>query len=140
MMAITLSPAERVALLAAAQWFLPPDNAYPSFAEADPDDQVLHLVLEQLAPLQDEIHAALAAVPAGDVEEYMGGLSDADAAQFETLRTLCLGWYFTCRPVWELLGYTGRRPVPITEGEADHHLRGGILDPVIERGKIYRPA
>lgn len=139
-MAFTLSDNEHRALRAAAHWFLPPDESYPSFAEADPDSQVLPLVLDQLAPLHAEIRAALAAIPDGDIEEYMEGLVAADPGQFETLRTLCLGWYFTCRPVWNLLGYTGRRPVPITEGEAEHHLRDGILDPVIERGKIYRPA
>ncbi|MUL81861.1 MULTISPECIES: hypothetical protein [unclassified Mycolicibacterium] len=139
-MTFTLSDAEHRALLSAAGWFLPPSDKYPTFAVADPDNAVLALVLEQLEPLEDEIRAVLAGVPDEGVEGNMTALEESSPEQFEILRTLCLGWYFTCRPVWNVLGYTGRRPVPIGAGEAEQYLSGGILDAVIQRGKIYRPA
>lgn len=139
-MSVELTAEEQRALRAAATWFLPPSAAYPSFDHADPDNSVLGRVLHQLAPLHDEIRAALHALPANGVADHLHDLQATDADQFATLRTVCLGWYFTCRPVWNALGYTGRRPAPIGVGEAEHHLRDGLLDPVIKRGKIFRPA
>lgn len=137
-MTIVLDDAEHCALLRAAEWFLPPNEQYPTFAAADPNRQVLALVLDQLVPLETELRAALAAIPEYGVADYLDNLPAAAPDHFDMLRTLCLGWYFTCRPVWHVLGYTGRRPIPIRAGEAEEYLSDGLLAPVVERGKIYR--
>lgn len=41
--------------------------------------------------------------------------------------------------VWRRLGYPGRKPTPVLDDEADFYLDGGLLEPVIARGPIYRP-
>ena len=137
-MTLQLNAIERKSLRRVTDWFLPALDGYPSLAIADPDERVLALVLTQLEPLGEAITAALAAVPSDGVDAHMTELHDRDEDGFILLRTLCLGWYFTCRPVWVALGYPGRVALPIAPGDADYDLRDGILDPVRLRGKIFR--
>lgn len=134
-----LNDIERATLVRVADWFLPDLERYPRLADADPDGGVLELVLSQLAPLQEAIVAALADVPADGLDHYLTALESSDAEQFVLLRTVCLGWYLTCRPVWTALGYTGRTPTPISPGDAEGFLRDDVLAPVRMRGKIFRP-
>jgi len=122
-----------------AEWFMPPAEGLPTTAEADPGERVLHLVLDQLQPVLPDITAALDAAAGLDTAAYLELLEREQPAVFDRLRVLFIGRYLTCRTVWELLGYMGRRPVPVLEGEAEKDLEGGLLDPVISRGKICRP-
>lgn len=134
-----LSPSQHDAAAAVAAWFFPPSADYPSSDQADPDGSVLLMVLEQLRPLRAQILAAINAVRLSDVNSHMVDLEDSDADAFELLRVLFVGRYLSCKPVWEMLGYTGRKPRPILEGEADMYLRDGLVEPAIARGKVYRP-
>ncbi|MDJ0459844.1 hypothetical protein PUN71_021785 [Arthrobacter sp. NQ7] len=122
-----------------AEWFVPQVDGYPTTAEADPDNSVLNLVLDQLQSHWTVIGEALDAAQDADVPEYLERLAAEEPATYGILRTVFVGRYLTCRPVWEVLGYTGRRPVPILPGEAEKFLEGGLLEPVRSRGKIYRP-
>lgn len=137
-MTLELNDIELRSLRSVAGWFLSASDDYPSLDAADPDGRVLALVLSQLTPLREDITSALAQVPTDGVDGYLTELQTVDDGRFQLLRTVCLGWYLTCRPVWVALGYTGRLPTPISPGDADHDLRDGILDPVIKRGKIFR--
>jgi len=49
--------------------------------------------------------------------------------------------YFLNPEVRRLLGYPGAAPQrkAAKPGEAEDYLRGGLLDPVVARGPIYRP-
>ena len=137
-MTLQLNVIELEALRRVTDWFLPALDGYPSLADADPDGRVLTMVLTQLVPLGEAITAALAAVPDDGVDAHMTELHGRDEDGFILLRTLCLGWYLTCRPVWAALGYPGRLPVPVAPGDADYDLRDGLLEPVRRRGKIFR--
>lgn len=139
-MTLALTEIELATVRSVTAWFLPDLSEYPTLDDADPDGSVLALVLSHLAPLGESISAALAAVPSDDVDAHMTALQRKDDEEFTLLRTLCLGWYLTCRPVWSTLGYTGRVATPIGPGEAEHFLRDDILAPVRVRGKIFRPA
>jgi len=136
---ISLTESQLQTARAVAEWFIPSAKGFPATAEADPDERVLHLVLAQLEPVLPDITAALDAAAGHDITAYLNRLEQEQPEAFELLRVLFVGRYLTCRPVWELLGYTGRRPTPVREGEAEKDLAGGLLDPVIARGKIYRP-
>ena len=141
-MITALTSAELAAARQMADFFMPATPGFPSSSEADPDESVLRLVLEQLRPVLPEIAAALDAAPidGGDgVDGYLRRLRDQDAETYELLRVLFVGRYLTCRPVWRILGYNGRRPHPIQPGEVEHDLEGDILLPVQVAGKIYRP-
>ena len=121
-----------------ADWFMPATPGFPSSSEADPDESVLRLVLEQFRPVWPEISAALGAASVQGVDRYLRRLAEQDDETFELLRVVFVGRYLACRPVWRVLGYTGRRPHPIQPGEAERDLADDILGPVIAAGKIYR--
>lgn len=121
-----------------SEWFIAPSDGYPSVTEADPDGEVLRTVLTALRPILSQISAALDAASGQDLDTYLPQLDDAGSPDFEVLMLVSRARYLSARPVWKVLGYTGRRPSPIEPGEADHYLRDGLLDPAIRRGKVYR--
>ncbi|MBO0824264.1 MAG: hypothetical protein J2P27_10470, partial [Actinobacteria bacterium] len=136
---ISLTQSQLITARAMAQWFTPPAPGFPSAAEADPDEHVLGLVLDQLEPVLPGIVDALDAAAGQDITAYLEQMEREQPERFALLRVLFVGRYLTCRPVWELLGYPGRLPAPVRAGEAEQDLAGGLLNPVISRGKIYRP-
>lgn len=140
----SLTSAELATAREMADWFMPATPGFPSSREADPDESVLHLVLEQLRPVRAQLAAAfdaaaLDAAAADGVDGYLSRLREQDSETYELLRVLFVGRYLTCRPVWRLLGYDGRRPHPIKPGEAERDLDDDILGPTVALGKIYRP-
>ncbi|NUH40166.1 hypothetical protein HUF15_25975 [Streptomyces samsunensis] len=134
-----LSPAQLRTARRMADWFMPEVPGFPTNAEADPDESVLRLVLDELHPHTGSIFSSLDAVVDGDIGDYLAHLGTDAPERYELLRILFIGRYLACRPVWSVLGYTGRRPLPIQPGEAEAHLRDDLLGPVRSRGKVYRP-
>lgn len=126
-------------LHAMAEWFMPAVEGYPSNDDADPDGSVLLLALDQLRPLLPAIAAALDCAAREGVTSYLQRIDATEADTYELLRTLLIGRYLMCRPVWDVLGYTGRRPSPIQLAEYENEFTDGILEPVLARGKIFRP-
>ena len=122
-----------------AEWFMPAVNGYPTNAEADPDGSSLLLALDQLRPMLPAILRAADDAGREEVDTYLNRIDATQADTYELLRTLFVGRYLMCRPVWDKLGYTGKKPLPIGQIEFDNDFSDGILEPVIARGKIYRP-
>ena len=99
------------------------------------------------------IDRALACRP--DLRELVSGVIGVDAEPREALKRLraeqpgvfdrfavtIAGIYFMNPDVRRLVGYPGDAPQRkrARPGEAEAYLKDGILDPVIERGPIYRP-
>lgn len=134
-----LTAAQLSAALEMAEWFMPPTPGFPTNADADPDMSVLRLVLDQFRPSMPQITAALDQAAQEETDTYLRRIRDGDTLTYELLRVLFIGRYLSCRPVWAVLGYTGRRRLPIQPGDAERDLQDGILDPVVARGKIFRP-
>lgn len=136
---LELTDAQLEILDTMSEWFIGPVDGFPTVAEADPENAVLRMALEQLSPLHAEITAAIDGASGLDVAAYLSDLEARGTPAFEILRTLLIGRYLSCRPVWKILGYSGRRPIPIRPGEAEEYLPAELLAPVRARGKIYRP-
>lgn len=117
----------------------PGGDGLPSAADADPDGKVLQLALHHLARDLDVLRAVLDQASEADPAAYLDALADRSPDQFEVLRRLLVCRYLTCRPVWDVLGYHGRRPSPPAAGEAEEFLSDGILDAVVARGPRYLP-
>jgi hypothetical protein len=64
-----------------------------------------------------------------------------DSGMFSRFAFAVSGAYLMNPRVRDLLGLPGNapKPNPAFPDEADHYLANGILNPVIERGPIYRP-
>lgn len=135
----TLTAAQLATLHDLAAVLTPAGDGIPSASEADPDGAVLRLALHHLARELPAIRTVLDRVdgrePAGFVEQ----LERESPGELELLVRLLVCRYLTCRPVWDLLGYDGRRPSPAEEGEAAHYLRDDILEVVRARGPRYVP-
>ena len=53
---------------------------------------------------------------------------------------MATGAYYLHPRVRRLIGYPGQKPDPAADDESDYWLRDGLLDPVIDRGPIWRQA
>ena len=81
-------------------------------------------------PLAELTAAARGRDPAAEVER----LENEDPPLFEALTTAVAGGYFLNPDVRERLGYPGQQAKPL-EDDFDQEL----LQPVIDRGTIFRP-
>ena len=133
-----LDARQRQTLRAAQDWFVTPVDGFPSPARADPDERVLDLVLAEVEPLLTELADVLDAGNSADVGAWLQSLESDNPAGFDLVRLVCLGRYLSSPPVWDVLGYRGRRPAPIRPGEAEEYL-DGLLEQPRRRGKVYRP-
>ena len=135
----TLTPEQTETVRAMCDWFVPPTvDAFPNWQVADPDESVLVLALEQLAPHREQLTAALDACADADAAKYLERVRVDDPPLFTLLFVLCMGRYLACRPVWQVMGYPGQRPTPVRPGEAEEYLADGLLDQPIARGKVFR--
>ncbi len=111
----------------------------PSFSEADNSGRFLTRAFEALPHLGPLALAAADGLGDADPREPVERLSAARPETFLALHLILVGAYLINRRVWKRLGYPGRKPVPVLDDEADFYLDGGLLQPVIARGPIYRP-
>jgi hypothetical protein len=117
----------------------PASETMPSFSEADKSGRFLLRAFEalpHLGPLALQAADGIGNLPP---REYLERLSSEQPETFSALHLILVGAYLINRRVWKRLGYPGRKPTPVLDDEADYYLEGGLLDPVIARGPIFRP-
>ncbi len=137
-----LTAAELSTLLAVADTLIPDGPAgrtpsrtpdYPRWldralaARRDAFDRVLALVAELGRLPRERLGAELRRL-AGDPD-----------SGFTELSTVVAGAYLLVPQVREAIGYPGQAHRPAPFDEAAEQIMDGILDPVIERGPIFRP-
>jgi hypothetical protein len=88
--------------------------------------------------LATELERVLARATGEPPEAALSRLGTEDPAGFDALVTVIAGAYTMSPKVRRRLGYPGQRPRPAYTDEAEWDLRGGLLDPVIARGRIRR--
>jgi len=69
--------------------------------------------------------------------EVVAQLQDENPASFAALAEIVAGAYFMNPQVRVAIGYHGQVPQPLAS--RPDHLNDGLLQPVIDRGPIYRP-
>lgn len=132
------TPEDLDRLRAYGDLLFPEDGAAPRFSSADADGEVLALAIEQVDHRLAAILAALEATPGDNPGERLRAFESADPVGFTYFRDVLACCYLSTQRVWEIIGYNGRKPRPPRPGEAEMYLVGGILDPVVTRGPIYR--
>jgi hypothetical protein len=77
----------------------------------------------------------------GEASEVLKALQENERPRFDAVAFITAGAYLINPRVRKLLGYPGPQPMknPALPDEAESYLEDGILDPVINRGPIYRP-
>jgi len=137
--AIVLSDEQTASLRQLGDALAPASETMPSFSEADKSGRFLLRAFEALPHLAPLAIAAADGLGDTDPREYLERLSVEQSEMFSALHSTVVGAYLINRRVWRRLGYPGRKPTPVLDDEAEFYLEGGLLDPVIARGPIYRP-
>ncbi len=117
----------------------PASETMPSYTEADKSGRFLVRAFEALPHLAPRALQAADGLGGADPHEYLARLQQERPDTFEALHLILIGAYLINRRVWKRIGYPGRKPKPLLDDEADFYLEGGLLDPVIARGPIFRP-
>jgi hypothetical protein len=136
--AVPLLPDEREALRKIADVLIPGGAGLPSASEADivgdPLDRVLGVVPGLRQTLSD------VAGRRGTASSVIEALRAQEQEVYERLIFALSGAYYIVPRVRRALGYPGvaPRPTPAASGEADYYLEDDVLQPVIDRGAIYR--
>jgi hypothetical protein len=133
-----LTPERAELLRACGSLVVPPEDGAPGFTEADADGQMLAAATVYAGQRLAQIAAAIESMPGSDLSERLNAFSREQPALFKHLREILVCCYLSTSKVWELVGYTGRKPRSPTPGEADEWLGSEILDPVRRRGPIYK--
>ena len=140
-----LTPGQLATLLRVADQLLPGRPGVDPAPSAVPD-------IESLVNVAVRARAESADVLLETVD-VLGRIDDADAldhalrrldaeqpAAFQLLSAVVVGAYLLSPEVRDLIGYPGQGPHPAPVDQAAEELSDGILDAVIARGPIYRPA
>jgi hypothetical protein len=137
---ITLDEAARARLAQLADQLIPGGHGLPSASEIGVHAKWIDRALAARPDLAAPLHAALARSEEPDVA--LERLREDDRGTFESFGYLVAGAYLMHPRVRKRLGYPSNvpKPKPAYPDEADMYLADGILDAVIERGPIFRPA
>jgi hypothetical protein len=96
-------------------------------ARRDSFDEIIGLVAELADCATDSLY------------ERLKQLSETSASGFEVLSSVLAGAYLVTPEVRGAIGYPGQAQRAPRFDEAADQIMSGILDPVIERGAIFRP-
>jgi hypothetical protein len=133
-----LSSEERRIFGMLADQLIPAGDGFPSASEAGVADEGLDQVLAVRPDLVDPLKSLLLRVKERAPTEFLDELRANDPVAFGVLAEVVPGAYFLNRDVRARLKYDGQSSRPIDRRE--DYLEDGLLQSVIDRGPIYRPA
>lgn len=107
----------------------------PSASEAGVPAEYADRVFDARPDMLGDTTSLLRAVKGEDPAQVIRRLRAHPSAQFDTLSEVVAGAYFLNPEIRELIGYPGRRDIPIETTVEDFK---ELTAPVTERGSIYR--
>ena len=125
---------DRETLAALADVLIPAAEGMPSASQAGATGALLDEVLRVRGDLEEPLATLTAAAANKDPRAEVDRLKADEPELFEALTTAIAGGYFMSDDVRERLGYPGQQALQL---EDDHD--PARLQPVIDRGPIYRP-
>jgi len=125
---------DRETLAGLADVLIPEEDGMPSASQAGATGELLDEVLSVRADLEEPLAVLSAAAAGRDPFQEVERLRGEEPARFEALTTAIAGGYFMSTEVRERLGYPGQQAL-----ELEDDLDSALLQPVIDRGTIYRP-
>lgn len=110
----------------------------PSAGMVDIGGTQLDLVLQARPDLERPLARALAADVDSPTLDWLRRLAQEDPEAHAALTLVVVGAYYLHPRVRELLGYEGQTGEEVTPDEYLRYVSEGLLDPVLERGPIFR--
>jgi len=129
----------RATLAALADVLVPEAEGMPAASQVEVQGKWLDRVLRARPDLASDLARVLVEARGREPVAEIARLQQGDPSGFATLALCVTGAYYMNPRIRKLIGYPGQiKNVPYPD-EADYYLRDGLLDPVLERGPIYRP-
>ena len=97
------------------------------------------LLLKVRQDIQDDFLRGVRAVRGMDGQAAANELNQKDARAFQVISLAASAGYYMSPRVRELIGYPGQESRPFDPNGTTDYLDDGLLQPVIDRGPIYRP-
>jgi hypothetical protein len=123
-----------------ADALIPAGDGMPAASAVGVADAQLDLVLHARPDLGRHLGRALALTDGMAPAEALAALAGLDPTAHGALLEAVAGGYYAHPQVRELLGYAGQQPVPVRPEDYPEYLAEGLLEHVVERGPVYRPA
>jgi hypothetical protein len=117
---------------------LPASGALPAASEAGVAGDMLDRILGWRPDLIADLLRGIASVRYLAPEAALKRLEAEDQAAFGAIRLTALGAYYLHPAVMRAIGYTGQQSRPVAPDESPDYLAPGLLEPVVERGPIWR--
>jgi hypothetical protein len=113
-------------------------HGMPAASSSDPDGKWLERALRARPDLAELVLRLIESARSSRPSEFVHALYSDDREAFEQLYTLVISVYYMNPKVMKAIRYPGQKPnVPFPD-EADVYLEDGILEPVLQRGTLYR--
>ena len=129
----------RATLAALADVLVPEAEGMPAASRVQVQGKWLDRVIRVRPDLAPDLARVLGEARGRDPDAEVARLQADDPPGFAALALVVTGAYYLNPRIRKLIGYPGQKPNPPYPDEADYYLRDGLLDPVIQRGQIYRP-
>jgi hypothetical protein len=130
----------RARLRAFADRLIPAAHDMPAASEVGVADRQLDRVLAARPDLAVPLERALADADPDDWEGTLERLSASDREAHDALLTVVAGGYYIDPGVRRKLGYDGQQPVEVRPEIIPNYVEEGLIEPLLARGPIYRPA
>jgi hypothetical protein len=129
----------RRTLAALADVLIPADELAPAASQIGVAGALLDRVLDARPDLAEPLANLLDNVEDEVPAEAVARLFSEDRASFRGLTTVVSGAYYLDVERRSAVGYPGTRPLPLlSEEESNDAVGDGLLDPVLERGSLFR--
>lgn len=129
----------RARLAALADALIPAGEGMPSASEASVAGEWLDAIVAAEPSFGPALAAVLEAADVADPAGELRRIETTDPAGWGTLTTVVAGAYFLNPEIAEMVGYPGRRAIPVDAESEPDWLQDGLLDSVKSRGPIFRP-
>jgi hypothetical protein len=130
---------EREAFACIADVLIPEAHGMPSARQVSVHRNGLDHILDLRPELTDDVRRGLEAVEDLDGEQAVAHLDSQDAATLAVIALVATSAYYLVPEVRQRLSYPGQRSRPVSPEEEGDYLLDDLLQPVTERGSIYRP-
>jgi hypothetical protein len=101
-------------------------------------DQLVICVAARIDVFDQLVDAFARAATAEDVERWVRALNDTEPEAFAFVSAVVGGAYLMVPEIQAYVGYPGQGRHPAPPTQIGDELSGGLLDPVIERGPIFK--
>ncbi len=132
-----VNDSQRATFAGLADALLPAVDDLPAASDVAVHGRLLDRVLAARPDLTAPLAALCDVADGRDPATETQRLHADEPAAFAVLAEAAEGAYLMHRRVRRLIGYPGQGGRPILDGEAEDDLRGGILDEMIARGRVF---